>query len=154
MNHRISAGAIVVDQGCLLLVRHKKAGSYDFWVAPGGGVIGAESLLQAAKREVKEETGLDVDPVRPVYLEEFHEPGTRHIKTWILCDLIGGKLSVEADEAVREHIVEARFFSEDEIKHEERDVFPEILRTRIWEGGIGIEHQNIEHIGMREMRYF
>lgn len=144
----------MIDQGSLLLVRHRKEGSYDFWVAPGGGVIGSESLLEAAKREVKEETGIDVEPVRPVYLEEFFEPGTRHIKTWILCDLTGGQLSVESVEAAREHIVEARFFSEDEIRKEERDVFPEILRTKIWEGGIGIDHQNVEHIGLREMRYF
>lgn len=153
MNHRISAGAIVFDQDRILLVRHKKRGSYDFWVAPGGGVVDTEDLLQAAKREVKEETGLDVAPLRPIYLEEFYEPSTRHIKTWILCELKGGTLSVEAQEAVREHIVEARFFSEDEIEKEEKDVFPEILRNKIWED-LGFGHENIEYIGMRKMEYF
>ena len=101
MKHRISAGALVLKDERLLFVRHKKEGSYDFWVAPGGGVIDSENLLEAAVREVKEETGLDVEAVRPVYLEEFTEPTTRHIKTWILCNLVGGTISTEAYEAVR-----------------------------------------------------
>lgn len=60
MNHRISAGARVENNGRLLLVRHRKQAAYDFWVAPGGGVQGAESLLAAAEREIREETGLVV----------------------------------------------------------------------------------------------
>lgn len=44
MTHRISAGAIVESDGRLLLVRHYRPGRYDFWVAPGGGVKGDESL--------------------------------------------------------------------------------------------------------------
>lgn len=150
MEHRISAGAFVVKDDRILLVRHKKEGSYDFWVAPGGGVVGVEDLGSAARREVKEETGLDVDAIRPVCLEEFHQPGTRHIKTWILCELKGGHISTEAFEAVREHIVEARFFSEAEVKAEQKDVFPESLRKEFWEDlkeGFPI----FRYLGLREM---
>jgi ADP-ribose pyrophosphatase YjhB (NUDIX family) len=153
MNHRISAGAIVFDQDRILLVRHKKEGSYDFWVAPVGGVVGTEDILHAAKREVKEETGIDAEPLRPVYLEEFFEPSTRHIKTWVLCEFRGGTLSVEAYEAVREHIVEARFFSEEELRKEERDVFPEVLRDRIWTDKRD-GFKKFEYIGLKEMAYF
>ncbi|WP_309386645.1 NUDIX domain-containing protein [Cerasicoccus frondis] len=153
MKHRISAGAIVFDGDRILLVRHKKEGSYDFWVAPGGGVIDTEGICQAAKREVREETGLNAEPIRPVYLEEFHEPTTRHIKTWVLCELLGGAISVEAEEATREHIVEARFFTEDEVMNEPKDVFPLILRDRVWEdkkAGFG----KFEYLGLRAMEYF
>ena len=153
MNHRISAGAIVIEKGRVLLVRHRKEGSYDFWVAPGGGVIGTEDIFQAAKREVKEETGLDAEPLRPIYLEEFHQPTTRHIKTWILFELTGGALSVEAYEAAREHIVEARFFTEDELRKEQRDVFPEILRDRVWVD-MKAGFPRFEYLGLRAMAYF
>jgi|GEM_PF-5046711 len=74
MKHRISAGAFVVENNRILLFRHMKAGRYDFWVAPGGGVIDAESSLEAAVRETKEETGMEVEAVKPIYLEEFFEP--------------------------------------------------------------------------------
>lgn len=153
MKHRISSGAIVIDKSRILLVRHKKEGCYDFWVAPGGGVIDTEDIFQAAKREVKEETGLDAVPIRPIYLEEFHEPTTRHIKTWILFEVTGGTLSVEAHEATREHIVEARFFSEAELKNEQRDVFPLILRHRIWED-MKTGFDRFEYLGLRAMEYY
>jgi len=115
-------------------------------------VVGTEDIFQAAKREVKEETGLDAEPVRPVYLEEFYEPTTRHIKTWILFEFKSGDISVEAYEAVREHIVEARFFSEEELRIEPRDVFPSVLRDRIWaDMKSGFPH--FEYLGLREMAY-
>jgi len=153
MKHRISAGAIVFDGDRILLVRHKKEGSYDFWVAPGGGVIDAEDIHQAARREVREESGLDAEPIRPIYLEEFHEPSTRHIKTWILCELTGGEISVEAEEATREHIVEARFFTEEELKKETKDVFPEVLRDRVWKDKRA-GFKGLEYLGLRSMAYF
>jgi N-acetylneuraminate synthase len=50
-------------------VRSVRPGRYDFWVAPGGGVEGLESLEDAARREAHEETGLDVTPERLLYIE-------------------------------------------------------------------------------------
>ena len=50
MNHRIAAGVIVEDDGCTLLVRHRKIGVYDFWVAPGGGANDGKNLLDATSR--------------------------------------------------------------------------------------------------------
>lgn len=77
MSHRISAGAIVEREERLLLVHHKKAGHYDFWVSPGGGVKGEESLHEAAIREVREETGLNISTSRLLYIEEFFNPECR-----------------------------------------------------------------------------
>jgi 8-oxo-dGTP diphosphatase len=80
MNHRIAAGIIVENNNRILLVRHKKPGEYDFWVAPGGGAEGSEDLLSAAKREVFEESGLHVEPLQLAYIEEFFNPDTRECK--------------------------------------------------------------------------
>ncbi|MCU4742076.1 NUDIX hydrolase [Natronoglomus mannanivorans] len=44
--------------GELLLVRHE---GVDLWVLPGGGVDPDESFAQAARRELEEEAGVDVD---------------------------------------------------------------------------------------------
>ena len=60
MKHRISVGGLVIYNNRFLMVNHRRASRYDFWVAPGGGVQGTESLEEAVVREVKEETGLSV----------------------------------------------------------------------------------------------
>jgi len=131
MNHRISSGALVEHEGRVLLVRHRKEAEYDFWVAPGGGVQGSESLAAAAEREVREETGLNVVAERLVYVEEFYNPETRHCKFWFIARLVGGTLTVEAPEAVSEYIVEAGWHEKDQVMS--LQVFPEVLHGRYWQ---------------------
>ncbi|MBS3061670.1 MAG: NUDIX domain-containing protein [Candidatus Diapherotrites archaeon] len=52
-----SASAYVVHDQKVLLVRNKKL---DLWLAPGGHLLPNELPHIGAKREVKEETGLDI----------------------------------------------------------------------------------------------
>lgn len=57
------ATAVVVDSdGRVLLVRD---GDADAWYAPGGTLQPGESLAEAVVREVREETGIEIDPIRP-----------------------------------------------------------------------------------------
>ena len=131
MEHRISAGALVEQHGRLLLVRHVVPGRYDFWVAPGGGVQGQESLEQAAARETWEETGLQVSPGPLAYIEEFHSPHTRYVKFWFLAELLGGQLSVDHPDTQAEHIVEAAWLDPAELRA--RPPFPLFLAERYWQ---------------------
>ena len=130
MSHRISAGAIIFRDDQVLLVNHVKPGVYDFWVAPGGGVIGDESLEAAAIREVKEECGLDVAMGALAYIEELMQPEYRQCKFWFIAELVGGEIETSQVEATREHIVAARFFTKEELA--EVMVFPLELRDRVW----------------------
>ena len=152
MNHRISAGALVENNGRLLLVRHRKQAAYDFWVAPGGGVQGAESLLAAAEREVREETGLVVVAERILYIEEFHNPETRHCKFWLQARLVGGELSVEAPEATAEYIVDAAWHTEDQINT--LQVFPEFLQARYWQDRKAGFPSGLQYMGLRAMDFW
>jgi 8-oxo-dGTP diphosphatase len=149
LDHRISAGAFVEHDGRLLLVRHRKENAYDFWVAPGGGVQGAESLASAAEREVREETGLVVAADRLVYVEEFHNPETRHCKFWFIATLVGGTLSVDAPEACAEHIIDAAWHTEDQVRS--LQVFPAVLQARYWQDrGHGF-NEGLVYLPLREM---
>lgn len=130
LKHRISAGVIVEQDAHVLLVHCVQAARYDFWVAPGGGVQGCESLAEAAAREAFEETGLTVRPGRLVYIEELFDPGTRYCKFWHLGEAIGGDMDVSHAEAVAEGIVEVAWLSRADIA--KRTVFPLLLNERFW----------------------
>jgi 8-oxo-dGTP diphosphatase len=58
---RVGVGAIVVREGALLMVLRGKDPGRGLWSVPGGRVEAGEYLFDAVKREVREETGLDVE---------------------------------------------------------------------------------------------
>ncbi|MFY9588388.1 MAG: NUDIX hydrolase [Actinomycetota bacterium] len=60
-NPAIAVGAIVVDKGALLLVKRDREPARGEWSLPGGRVEVGETLREALVREVREETGIDVD---------------------------------------------------------------------------------------------
>lgn len=152
LNHRISAGALVEQNGRVLLVRSRKEGVYDFWVAPGGGIQGTETLAAAAEREVKEETGLLVKTGQLVYVEEFFSPETRFCKFWFAATLAGGTLSVAAPEAAAEFIVDAAWLTHPQIQS--LPVFPEVLRERYWQDRAAGFAGGLQHLGLRAMKFW
>jgi len=75
------------------------------------------------------------------------------MKTWVLCSLAGGSLSVEAPEATREHIVEAKFFSRTEADAEKRHIFPELILTDFWED-LALGFPEFRFLGIRKMEFY
>ena len=64
----VGVGAVVVDQGRVLLVRRGREPLKGQWSLPGGMLEVGESLSDGVVREVKEETGLTVTPVELIEL--------------------------------------------------------------------------------------
>lgn len=61
LNPKVAAGAVVEHRGGIVLLRREIDPRAGFWVHPGGFVDRGETLEQAARRETREEVGLEVE---------------------------------------------------------------------------------------------
>jgi 8-oxo-dGTP pyrophosphatase MutT (NUDIX family) len=67
---RNSCKAIIVRDGCVLLTVNRDLNG-DFYLLPGGGQRFGETLTEALRREVLEETGWIVEPGRLVLARDY-----------------------------------------------------------------------------------
>jgi ADP-ribose pyrophosphatase YjhB (NUDIX family) len=88
---RLAVRAVILRDNCLLLVNAYR-GSDALWCAPGGGVDLHQALQEALQREVREETGLEVDVGMMCLVNEFHDPdGDFHqVDIYFRCTVTGG----------------------------------------------------------------
>lgn len=100
-------GVVVVSEGAILLVRRGSGAHPGSWAVPGGKVRWGESWREAAVRETKEETGLDVVVGEVVWVGESLGPGQPPAWHFALVDfaaeVAGGSLAAGDD------VTEARF---------------------------------------------
>ncbi len=68
MKKEISCGAIVIKNGKVLLIKHKEG----HWGFPKGHMESGESYIETAKREVKEETNIDIKILSDEYFIESY----------------------------------------------------------------------------------
>ncbi|MER7191203.1 NUDIX domain-containing protein [Streptomyces flaveolus] len=96
----VAASAVVTDdQGRILLQRRQDNG---LWALPGGGMEMTDSLPETAVREVKEETGLDVEVVglAGTYTDPRHVIAysdgevRRRFNVCFRARLVGGELAI------------------------------------------------------------
>lgn len=129
---RIRVAVVLEQEGRILLVAHRK-GDKRYWLLPGGGVDYGETIEECAKREMREETGLEIEVTRMLYLSEAICPqGTRHIlNVYVLGRIKGGELH-KGEEDVLDGL---EFFPMEEL--ENLTLYPPIQRQLIdsWKNG-------------------
>ena len=125
---------VILDKENRILMVKQHHDEKDIWMVPGGGIEEGESSMAAAVREMKEETGLDVEIDRLIWhTEEVSARGQRFVN-FFMGRIKGGELTLGADpEFDNEHQVlrEVRFMSREEIEQVEH-LHPEYLRDEFW----------------------
>jgi ADP-ribose pyrophosphatase YjhB (NUDIX family) len=85
---------IIFDDKQRVLLCHRR--DYDLWNLPGGGMENGESPWVGLKREVTEETGLNVEITKLAGV--YSKPDKNEIVFSFICKTVGGKITLN-DEA-------------------------------------------------------
>jgi len=93
-NYRVTG--VVIRDGKLLLIHRLREGN-EYWVFPGGGVEEGEDFDIAIKREMLEETGLNLVSYQRMF-DQLEQNGSRCI--FFICQLEPGELRLGGPEMV------------------------------------------------------
>ncbi|AKA04759.1 NUDIX hydrolase [Streptomyces noursei ZPM] len=94
------AAAIIVHEGRVLMVRRRISEGKLSWQFPAGEVEPGETREDAAVRETKEETGLNVSAVE--LLGERVHPATSRLMSYTACEVLSGTAHVADTEELAE----------------------------------------------------
>ncbi len=112
----ISATLVICrnDEGNILMVQEGKEHVHEKWDFPGGGLEHDESVKECAEREVKEETGFEVEATgfHKVYIEKSDTTDLPVIVFLVEADITG---EGEADHHFEGEILDYRFFDPGQI---------------------------------------
>ena len=112
----VGMGAVILDQGRVVLVKRKFPPLAGEWSIPGGRLKIGETQREGVVREAREETGLTVDPVEllGVYDRLLRDEAGRILYHYVLIDFlcrrIAGELQAGGDAD------DARWFSQEELR--------------------------------------
>jgi ADP-ribose pyrophosphatase YjhB (NUDIX family) len=110
----VGVGAVIIDNGRVLLIQRGKAPLLGEWSIPGGMLEVGETLRQAAEREALEETGLLVRATELLGVFERIIPDDDNCTVYhyvlidFLCEKISGEVCASGDAA------DGRWFSGEE----------------------------------------
>jgi len=117
---RIRVCGICLKEDKLLLVRHQATvQNQAFWAPPGGGLQFGETVQECLVREVQEETGLETEVTRFLFVNEFKQHPLQAVELFFELRITGGELMKGTDPeaaADQQLIEEVAFLSLHEIR--------------------------------------
>jgi 8-oxo-dGTP diphosphatase len=120
MEPRVRVSALLRWQDRVLLCRQEKPGK-EYWLLPGGGVNGGESLIDALRRELREELAIAWDDLTvegPIALVDSIAPKWTLTTKHVVHIIFGADVSTRSLEDVETHdaaVRGARLFGLDEL---------------------------------------
>jgi acetyl-CoA carboxylase carboxyl transferase subunit beta len=98
-----SVGAVIVDEGRILVVLRGGGAHAGEWAVPGGRQQYGETMDEAVRREVREETGLEIEVGDPLWIgdiiDDSDPPSFHYAVVDFAAFVIGGELLAGDDAA-------------------------------------------------------
>jgi len=99
---------ILIENNEILLVQQKLSDKRN-WSLPGGRLERGETLSQGLIREMKEETGLDVEIVRMLYVCDVASSSNTILHITFLIKRVGGEIELPSNEFDENPIHDVKF---------------------------------------------
>ncbi|AHC50669.1 DNA mismatch repair protein MutT [Sulfolobus acidocaldarius SUSAZ] len=93
----VAVGGVILKDNKVLLVKRRNPPNKGNWAIPGGKVEYGETLVDAVKREMKEETALDVEPIELLAVVEIIKEGYHYVIFDFICKVVNGELNPGSD---------------------------------------------------------
>lgn len=114
---RVRVAGILIEDDRILLIEHTK-NNRKYWLVPGGGVDWGESAAEALIREFKEETSLDIEVEKFLFISETIAPDKQKHVINLYFKIKKAENSSNIMKLGEEEILtDLRFIPEDEIKN-------------------------------------
>jgi ADP-ribose pyrophosphatase YjhB (NUDIX family) len=115
---RARVTGVLIEEKRILLVKHKqKIDETRFWSLPGGKVEQGETLEYAIKREMFEETGLNVEILRLLYVCDKPEEQVSRIHFLFRLKKIDGALTLPSNLYDENNITDIKFVPFDQLEY-------------------------------------
>ena len=102
-------------KGNVLVQDKKNHPTWHGWNFPGGHVEKGEYVTPSVIREMKEETGLDVEPIRMLYVCDVAASDNSVLHITFLAKQIGGEITLPTNEFDENPIHDVQFIPIDEL---------------------------------------
>ncbi|MDR1135897.1 MAG: NUDIX domain-containing protein [Clostridiales Family XIII bacterium] len=125
---------ILDEEGRVLLVRQHHEDK-DIWMLPGGAIEDGENAAEAAAREVREETSLEIEVGDMLWhVEEVSKTRGQRFVNIFMAQTAVGEAALGSDpefDGTHQVLREMRYFARNEIAKLEH-VYPDALRGDMW----------------------
>ena len=105
----MGVGGVIIDRGRAVLIRRGSEPLLGEWSIPGGSIETGESIEEAVRRELREETGLEVRVLELIELfdriyfqdeaaaQDKKKPRFHYVIADYLCEIVGGEARAGSD---------------------------------------------------------
>lgn len=125
---RVRVAGVLIENDEILLIEHIKNGK-KYWLVPGGGVDWGESTSEALIREFKEETNLDIEVEKFLFLSETIAPDKKKHVINLYFQIKKSSDSADMILGNEKNLFDLKFVKRDEI--ENLKIYPNIKKQII-----------------------
>ncbi|MGB1226920.1 MAG: NUDIX domain-containing protein [Poseidonibacter sp.] len=144
-NHTLGVGAVVIHENKLLVIK-ERVSNLGFKL-PGGHIDNSEMISTALVREVKEETGIDVEFESIISLGHFYPHQFHKSNLYILCIAKAKSFEINIEDTAE--IIEAKWMDIDKYLEDENVLAYSkavVIAAIEYKGFTRANHQTLTHI--------